>query len=297
MGQSLAHEERLSFRRLTMSVKQGSLEEALDGMLELRPFPATASRLMTACNDLSITVREISQIIKCDPSLSMKLLQIANSPLYGFSGAIRSIDHATVVLGMRALRDLAVSTAVGEVFDSGQPATAKIRMNLWQHSLACGCVARMLSQYADDVVADEAFLGGVIHDVGKLFILDFDAVGYAQLVCDTTLHGLPPAEIETYEMPHTVVGQRCAQEWGLPDEIIDVIGFHHQPEEADFGGPLVDVVFAANHLASCWFDGREPEASLEAMLQRANLDIETDDLEQVRLTSEQTIQEMSDVCA
>lgn len=280
-----------------MSVKENSLEEALNGMLELRPFPATASRLMTACNDLSVTVRELAQIIKCDPGLTMKLLQIANSPLYGFSGEIRSIDHATVVLGMRAIRDLAVSTAVGEVFDSGHPATAQIRKQLWQHSLACGCVARLLSEYAEDVVPDEAFLGGVIHDVGKLFILDYDSVGYAQLVCDSSLHGLPPAETEKYGLPHTVVGQRCAQEWGLPDEIIDVIGSHHEPEEADFGGPLVDVVFAANHLASCWFDGREPESRHEEVLQRVNLEVSDDTLEQVRQTSEQTIQEMSETCA
>jgi putative nucleotidyltransferase with HDIG domain len=280
-----------------MSTQLGSLEESLDGMLELRPFPATASRLMTACNDLSITVRELAEIIKCDSGLSMKLLQIANSPLYGFSGEIRSIDHATVVLGMRAIRDLAVSTAVGEVFDSGDAATAQIRKNLWQHSLACGCVARMLAAHCRDVVPDEAFLGGVIHDVGKLFILDHDSVGYAQLSCDSNLQSLPPSEIEKYGLPHTVVGQRCAQDWGLPEEIVDVIGFHHEPEEADFGGPLVDLVYVANHLTSCWFDGREPETSHEEVLQRVNLEIDADALELVRQTSEKTIQEMSDVGA
>ena len=280
-----------------MSVPTGSLEAALDGMVELRPFPAAASQLMTACNDANTTVREVTEIIKSDPGLSTRLLQLANSPMYGFSGEIRSIDHATVVLGMRALRDLAVSTAVGDVFDAGDAATTKIRQDLWQHSLAVGCVARLLAADVEDVVPDEAFLGGVIHDVGKLFMLDHDSVGYIQLLSGHDLTGLPAAEIETYGLAHTEVGQRCAQSWGLPDEIIDVIHFHHNPEEADFGGALVDVVFAANYLAAVWFADAEPAISLEDVIERARLETTPDKLESVRQTAEETIETMSAVCS
>jgi HD-like signal output (HDOD) protein len=76
-----------------MSAVTGSLEQALDEMLELRPFPAAASQLMAACNDKSCTIRELTEIIKYDPGLSMRLLKIANSPLYGCSGQIRSITQ------------------------------------------------------------------------------------------------------------------------------------------------------------------------------------------------------------
>ncbi len=279
-----------------MSVVNGSLEQALDGMLELRPFPAAASRLMAACNDESATVRELTEIIKYDAGLSVRLLQIANSPMYGFSGEIRSIDHATVVLGMRALRDLAVSTAVGDVFDSGSGATAQIRKKLWEHSLACGCIARLLADNVEDVVPDEAFLGGVIHDVGKLFLLDHDADGYSTMLAETSLHGLPATELETYGMPHTLVGQRCGQEWGLPDEVIDVISFHHQPEEADFGGGLVDVVFAANQLSVNWFEDSVQDIEDAEALEHVQLDIDPGSLAQIRQTSEETIQAMSEAC-
>jgi len=279
-----------------MSVSTGSLEAALVGMIELRPFPAAASQLMTACNDTNATVREVTEIIKSDPGLSTRLLQLANSPMYGFSVEIRSIDHATVVLGMRALRDLAVSTAVGDVFDAGDAATTKIRQDLWQYSLAVGCVARLLAADVEDVVPDEAFLGGVIHDVGKLFILDHDSVGYIQLLSGYDLTELPAAEIETYGLAHTEVGQRCAQFWGLPDEIIDVIRFHHDPEEADFGGALVDVVFAANYLVTVWFAGAELTISLEDVIEPARLETTPDKLDSVRQT-EETLETMSAVCS
>lgn len=279
-----------------MSAVTGSLEQALDEMLELRPFPAAASQLMAACNDESCTIRELTEIIKYDPGLSMRLLKIANSPLYGCSGQIRSIDHATVVLGLRALRDLAVSTALGDVFDSGTRSTAAVRTDLWQHSLACGCVARLLAEKVEDVVPDEAFLGGVVHDVGKLFILDYDTDNYVQLLSSSKKGGLTAAEVDHYGMPHTAVGRRCGQDWGLPDEIVDVIGCHHDPETADFGGRLVQIVFAANHLVALWFDEADSEFSAAEILSRAQIEIDSDDLEQISRTSVESIQAISEAC-
>ena len=279
-----------------MSAVTDSLEQALDEMLELRPFPAAASQLMAACNDESCTIRELTEIIKYDPGLSMRLLKIANSPLYGCSGQIRSIDHATVVLGLRALRDLAISTALGDVFDSGTQSTAAVRTDLWQHSLACGCVARLLAEKVEDVVPDEAFLGGVIHDVGKLFILDYDTDNYVQLLSSSKKSGLTAAEVDHYGMPHTDVGRRCGQDWGLPDEIVDVIGCHHDPETADFSGRLVQIVFAANHLVDLWFDEADSEFSTAEILARAQIEIDSHDLEQINRTSVESIQAISEAC-
>lgn len=279
-----------------MSAACGSIEQALDGMLELRPFPAAAARLMSACSDESTTVREITEIIKYDAGLSMQLLKIANSPMYGFSGAIRSIDHATVVLGMRALRDLAVSTAMGDVFSAGGNATEQTRSSLWRHSMTSGCIARLLAEKTDSVSPEEAFLGGVIHDVGKLFLLDHDAEGYSELLATSSLHRLVSEETAAYGLPHTVIGQRCGQNWGLPDEIIDVICFHHEPEQAEFGGELVDIVFAANHLAVSWFEDTETEMSDAEALSRADLELDAGGLQQVRDTSEETIEIMSNLC-
>ncbi len=279
-----------------MSVVTGSLEQALDGMLEVRPFPAAATQLMAACNEESSSIRELTEIIKYDPGLSMRLLKIANSPMYGFCGQIRSIDHATVVLGLRALRNLAVSTALGDVFESGTATTDSVRKSLWQHSLACGCVARLLAERVDDVVPDEAFLGGVVHDVGKLFILDYDTANYAQLLSNCKMHHLTAAEVDTYGMPHTAVGRRCGQDWGLPDEIVDVIGCHHETETADFGGTLVQIVFAGNHLTVNWFEEAEAEFSDTEILARAQVEIDSDHLEQISRTSTESIQAISEAC-
>ena len=98
-------------------------------------------------------------------------------------------------------------------------------------------------------------------------------------------------------MPHTAVGRRCGQNCGLPDEIIDVIGFHHEPEEADFGGALVDVVFASNQLTVSWFEKAEAEFTDAEVLERAQIELDAGNLEQIKQTSIESIQALSEVCS
>lgn len=236
---------------MSTSCKQ-TLKDSLDEVIELRPFPSAAGQLMVACEKNDVSAREITAIIKHDPGLSIKLLQIANSPLYGVSGEIRSVEHATVVLGLRALRDLAISTAVGGVFDGGNQTTAAARQQLWMHSLACGSIARTLAKSIGMEAPDEAFLGGIVHDVGKLFFYDFQPDTYARLTGVNQGNHCMAAEVDAFGLAHTFVGHKCGQSWGLPDEINDIIYFHHAPENADFGGELINTVSAANQLCHLW---------------------------------------------
>lgn len=231
-----------------------SLADCLDEALDLRPFPAAASQLITACDKADSTARQLSEIIKHDPALSLKLLQIANSPMYGFSGEIRSVDHAAVVLGMRALRDLAISTAVSDAFGAGGSDSADARQALWLHSLACGAIARTLAKTVGMGAPDEAFLGGIVHDVGKLFFFDHRPDQYLKATGSAGSDNIVSIENAAFGVAHTYVGQKCGQNWGLPDEINDVICFHHSPADADFGGDLIDVVSAANQLCHIWMN-------------------------------------------
>jgi putative nucleotidyltransferase with HDIG domain len=279
---------------------QGStlLNGELDELMQLRPFPAAASRLIASCEKESTTVREIAEIIKCDPGMSLRVLQIANSPMYGFSGQIRSVDHATVILGLRALRDLAISTAVGEVFEQGTPATSEARRNLWHHSLACGVIARTLGQVYGNVNPDEAFLAGVVHDVGKLFFFDQQPSVYADLVAGSRKHNILEAEETLFGITHMSIGQKCAQNWGLPDEVNDVITFHHDPQSADFGGELVDTVAAANHLSRILVSADSETDNTEALkiLKQAGLDLSAEEFSETRTTIQVNLEAVQEIC-
>lgn len=275
-----------------MTTKTVSLADCLDEALELRPFPAAASQLMTACDRKDSTARELSEIIKHDPALSLKLLQIANSPIYGFAGEIRSVDHATVVLGMRALRDLAISTSVCDAFANGGVESASARRELWVHSLACGAIARTLAGAISMGAPDEAFLAGIVHDVGKLFFFDRQPQLYLEATSDGAHSDIVSIETRTFGIAHTAVGQRCGQNWGLPDEINDVICFHHSPDDADFGGDLIDVVSAANQLSHLWTTAEDNKVGTSGILEAAGFQLsssEVDELQRCALEEVDTI--------
>lgn len=280
-----------------MATNTVSLADCLDEALELRPFPAAASQLMTACDREDSTAKELSEIIKHDPALSLKLLQIANSPIYGFAGEIRSVDHATVVLGMRALRDLAISTAVCDAFASGGGESARARRELWLHSLSCGAIARTLAGSISMGSPDEAFLAGIVHDVGKLFFFDRQPQQYLQATCNGPHINIVDIETDAFGIAHTSVGQRCGQNWGLPDEINDVICFHHAPDEADFGGDLIDVVSAANRLSHLWRDSAENRSATTEILEDSGFELTSEEIEVLQQNAMQQVEQICEAYA
>lgn len=258
-----------------MASSNQPLTEQLDELIELRPFPVTASRIATACQDENATASQIGAIISQDPALAMKLLNTANSPIYGHSGQIRSVQDATVVIGLRALKNLVLSAAVGEVFGNGDAATAQSREKLLEHSIACGSIARTLASVTGLGVPEEAFLGGMIHDVGKLFFSDHRPDEYSEILVKATTNTIVDTELQIFGIAHTSVGGECSRTWGLPDEISDVICFHHQPDESDFESELVNVVNAANRLTRLWQaeDAVDSCPSTKAVLKDLKVDL------------------------
>lgn len=268
-----------------MSTKPSqNLIDALDDLLDIRPFPATSVRLIDACQDQNITASGLSSILATDPALTVKLLQMANSPVYGHNGQVCSVQHATVIVGMRSLKKLALSAAVNDVFESGSPETAQVRQSLWHHSLACGSFAQSIASYSGVSDPEEAFLAGVVHDVGKLFFTDYSPEEYGILLANADSAGIVQQETAAFGIDHTEVGGRCSRLWGLPEEICDTIRFHHAPEESDFASDLTDVVHAANQLTRLWpgTDPTGPCPATEAILLNLKIDLSPEETADLR---------------
>lgn len=269
--------------------------ESLDELPEPQPFPQVAQQIMVLCDSPDVDAQQLEQVIQCDPAISVRLLKAANSSLYGFSGEIRSVGHAIVALGLRSVKDLGISFAAAAMFDSGSHAAD--RKQLWLHSLACGSVAAQLAPYAN-VVASEAFLAGVVHDVGKLLLIDALQEDYIAKLRDPAIRDMIEIENTEYGVNHQQVGGRCADEWGLPIEINSAIEFHHLPEEAEIAPELANVVFAANHLAKHWSLGGMsiPQDNLSDVMQRCNLVLTENQLQEVETRAAQQMQQMQTAC-
>ncbi len=233
-------------RRLSSLVQQRFEEGA-----EVRPLPATVTRLLAACQDTSATAADFEKIIECDAALAVRLLRMSNSALYGLANEVRSIGHATMILGIRRLRNLALSIAGARMFADGTTA-AKQRRELWSHSLGCATVARLLAKSAYAVCPDDIFLAGVFHDVGKLLLYDVVPEEYSELVCSLSAEQLIREEKFIFGISHEEVGLKSAHAWGLSEPIKVAIGFHHRSGETPVHVEFAAVIQVADFLAKAW---------------------------------------------
>lgn len=233
-------------RRLSNLVQQ-QLEEGP----EVRPFPATVNRLLAACQDGNATATDFEKIIECDAALAVRLLRMANSALFGLTSEVRTIGHATSVLGIRRLKNLALSIAGARMFAEG-PTAAKQRQDLWSHSLGCGTIARLLAKTAYAVCPDDIFLAGVFHDVGKLLLYDVVPDEYSELVGSLSGEQLTSEERFNFGISHEEIGLKSAHAWGLSEQIKVAIGFHHRSGETPVHVEFAAVIQLADFLAKTW---------------------------------------------
>ena len=227
------------------------VQEQLRERPEVRPFPAAVTQLVSACQDPNATAATFEKIIQTDASLAARLLRMANSPLYGISHEVTSIAHAAAVLGIRQLRHLAFALAGAGMFREGGRA-AKQRKQLWSHSLGCATTCQLLAKTAVGVEPDEAFLGGIFHDVGKLFLLDVVPDEYAELASVYQGDRLVEEEKSVFGVTHEEIGLKSAHAWSLAESLKAAIGFHHRPEEAPCHNEFAKIVGAGNALARYW---------------------------------------------
>ncbi len=160
--------------------KSDIIRRKFDEGYEIRPFPRAVNQLITALKDPNADSRTLANIIQLDAGLSTRLLRMSNSVIFGVTQELTSISHAITLLGRRPLRNLAYFHACSTLF-SGSTKTARQREEIWNHSLGCAIAARLLASSTPSLSKDDAFLGGLFHDIGKLFLLSTFPNEYGKL--------------------------------------------------------------------------------------------------------------------
>lgn len=235
----------------------------IDELPELVPLPAIALELLNACKDPNIGAKDLCQIVSCDSSLAVRLLQISNSTLYGCGGQIKTVEHASVVLGVRGLRDLAVSVVTVGLFSDSREQNPSAGL-LWRHSLGCATVAKAIVEIVDGVCPDEAFITGIVHDVGKLVLIQLLQEKYDLIPKALAGESTVESEKQLYGICHAELGMRCAEEWGLPFEMSEALRNHHVTYDSAVHSRLSSVMAAANQLSKLWTIGTDSELDIDA---------------------------------
>lgn len=225
-----------------------SLNLALQRIAEISSIPSAAFRIMQAVNDPRSNATDLAEAVAKDPAMSARIIRTVNSAAYGLRTKVRRLADAVTQLGFRRIRNLALATLVCDLFESYHSFGAYNRESLWQHMVGVGVGARLMTARQGEVDPDEAFLAGLLHDIG--IILE-DQYLHEQFV-EIVTKGAPTdsfLDLETRHLgfDHTQLGARVSLEWKFPDAVTEAIAFHHAAEGYDGPSrPIVCAVAAAN---------------------------------------------------
>lgn len=233
---------------------QPTQEDVLQQVRSLPPLPAAIGRLLRLVNDPDVNFQEIARTISLDQTLTAQLLRIANSAFYGFPQQIRTVQQATVVLGRYAVRNMALSLAMVTLRNRMSDQWPLSPETFWRHSMGVACGARMLARDEPAVDPEEAFVAGLLHDIGKIVLVERDADAYARVAKEARSMGRPLHELEqeSFGIDHAEVGHILCRHWNIPGALGTSVASHHSgagPEETDAARHLTSVVSAANILA------------------------------------------------
>jgi putative nucleotidyltransferase with HDIG domain len=220
----------------------------------LATLPEVTASIITTVEDPKSTAQALHKIVAHDPALVTRILKVVNSAFYGLPGQIASIERAIVLLGLNAVKNIAVAASLGQMFRGVQLCEGFTAKDLWQHCIAVAVTARELAKSLKIPVVDEAFLAGMIHDIGMLVALQ-TAPDQLRTVCERVRTGAATdfcaTEREIMGVDHQMLGRALAEQWKFPNTCQLVAGFHHQPEGlSENNHILVWVVNAADVLCA-----------------------------------------------
>lgn len=231
---------------------QLALAKLFGRIAEVSALPDTASRVLNLAQRDDTRVVELYQAIQTDPALAMRVLRRVNSSYYGLRNKVADLNRAIGLLGFREIRNLVLTVYVARMFREPGDYRGYSRHGLWTHALGVAAVARLVSQVSLRGVPDEAYVAGLLHDVGFI-LLDQHLRRQFCRVLDGIDEETPTAEVErkVYTFDHAQLGGFVARNWSLPDQIADAIGHHHEPQ--GYGGEHKDLVYLvaiANYLCT-----------------------------------------------
>ncbi len=204
--------------------------EANELIKKVKDLPTISTVAMQINDELkkeSLTAKSLAALINQDPSLTAKILKLANSAYYGLVKQVTTMEKAVTVLGLNTIQSMALTVSVYKVFKEGE-GTFDFQ-GLWLHSLGSGVAAKNLLLNGRSDLAEQAFVCGIIHDVGKIAIADKLPEEMEEMLGLIAKNGLSQKEAETEALgfSHQKIGGRMAMNWNFPDSYVFAVKSHH----------------------------------------------------------------------
>jgi len=233
--------------------------EVIDrAILRTRPVPQIALKILRMIEDDDYRLDQVARQVRQEQVISARAINLCNSPMLGLSQPVDSIDRALVLLGEKRLLQVVLSASM-DIFLTGHGGYSLCRGGLFQHALGAALAAEELARLTGAVSPETAYTAGLLHDIGKTALDQFIGPRHPLFYRLTRERGLSLVEVErnVLGVDHAAVGGRLAQVWALPENLVDTITHHHQPEQSTVNPSLTSLTYLTDVIISSFQVGLE----------------------------------------
>lgn len=234
----------------TTTESQRALDKIISTIGDLPTTPAIIATLTNLTSDINTDIEEITRAIMADQSLTAKVLKLSNSSFYGRAKEVRTLHEAVIILGFMTLHSLIIATSTQALYQKS--VNDGVSAKLWEHAFAAALASRLVAQAVRFPYIEEAFIGGLLHDIGKLLLMQKTPKEYQRIVSDVekTRGSFVDHEEAVLGFNHTHVGSLLLQKWSFPQELIDAVEQHHCPTGSDGDGRMLPfIINVGNYMA------------------------------------------------
>lgn len=260
------------------SDKHKGFSAFLKSLKQLPTVPSVVVKLIDAAGADDSGLQEIGRLIQSDHSLAARVLKVANSPSFGFPGKVATVERATTLLGLDLVRSLALSMAAPQLFRRLEGTQGFTLTEFWHHSLSCALASELLARQAGFPQPAEAFVAGLLHDLGKLLLYRWDPEAYERILLKAQEERKPLHRVEEEELglTHAEAGGLLLEDWSFPPLLVEAVLHHHRtpsPSPRNLRRDLSGIVLCADSL--CHLHRFGHSGSLQGELDSEQLEEQT----------------------
>ncbi len=225
--------------KLAMIAKAELLVEKID---DLPTIPVVATQVLQLLDQPDVRIEDVADLMLSDQVMAARVMKMINSPVYKPGNEITSLKRALIYLGLRHIREVALTTSIINAFEE-QSGAFEVSA-FWEHSFGVGMVSKIIAEKIGYPDLEKAYIAGIIHDLGEVFLSDFLRDEF-QAVLDSIKDKpvkLVDAEAQQLGTSHCEIGLCMARKWNFPEAYCEVIAFHHTPSEATIDPVLCAIV-------------------------------------------------------
>jgi len=245
-------------------------------------MPSTATKLLKLLDDPDVSFSQLEEIIRYDPGLTANILKLTNSAYFGIPLKVSSVKQGMTMLGWKRLIQLVMTLCMSSLMKKPVPGYDLPQGELWRHSIAVSIAAENIVKTLKIPDAEDVFTAALLHDVGKLVLGSFVKKDL-EFIEDMVAKGLTfdVAEHIILGTDHAEVGSHILKQWSFPDELVNAVRWHHNPESCEIYCKMSDIVHVANNIGKVIGAGRKKSDLHSELSHQAidNLGLKTGDLE------------------